>query len=429
MRPWCHPLPRRIRPRRTRGASALAALLGWGLVACGSAGDDAIPTVAVRPGDRLQFILDTLSGPARVALEPGDYRLEPVAFVDPSCGNCEDPTAPVPATVGLRVRGEGVELVGTSAEDVALHTSAGYGVLFDGCLRCRLAGVTVTGGARDPDGRATDAAVVVRDGSVVVEDCWIRDNLGDSAIVHAVVVGIAGVAVREGARATVRRCRIERNSWDGIAAYRGARLSAEDNVVDGVDAAHGAGMGGGRGTGIALTRDARGVVRHNLVTRYWKGIGVLGDAQADIEENVVEDVLTWGIAYWGGEAGRPSARIRQNVIFDTGACGVIVQRADQDAVEPGELVGNVLIRTGTDERYDSGEPYCDQRPIARQAVPDAFRVEANLVSGARQPGGLPIEPEVDDATLRAGAGPLFDRLAAHRALSRSRVLGAYGSGS
>jgi len=429
MRPWCRPFSCPIRPRLPRGTLALAALLGWGVVACSSDGGDGVPTVAVRPGDRLQFILDTLSGPARVTLESGDYRLEPVAFVDSACGNCGDPTERVPATVGLRVRGEGVELVGTSAEEVALHTSAGYGVFFDGCRHCRLAGVTVTGGVRDADQRATDAAVVVRDGSVIVEDCWLRDNLGDSAIVHAAVAGIAGVVVREGARATIRRCRVERNSWDGIAAYRGAELTAEDNVIDGVDAAHGADVGGGRGTGIALTWDARGVVRHNLVTRYWKGIGVFGDAHADVEENVVEDLLTWGIAYWGGEAGRPTARIRDNVIFETGACGVIVERTDEDAVEPGELVGNVLIHTGTNERYDSGEPYCDQRPIARRAVPDAFRIEANLVHRARQPGGLPREAEVDEMTLRAGAAPLFDRLAAYRALSGSRALSAYGSGS
>jgi hypothetical protein len=429
MRPRCRPLLRPTRPRPKRGPLAIAALLGWVLAACSPAQEDRVPTVAVRPGDRLQFILDTLSGPVRVTLQGGDYRLEPVTFVDSTCGNCGDPTEHVRATVGLRVRGEGVELVGTSARQVALHTSSGYGVLFDGCRGCRLAGVTVTGGARDPDARATDAAVVVRDGSVVLEDCWLRDNLGDSAMVHAVVVGIAGVVVREGASATVRRCRIERNSWDGIAAYRSAELAAEDNVIDGVDAARGTGMGGGRGTGIALTWDARGVVRHNLVTRYWKGIGVFGDARADVEENIVEDVLTWGIAYWGGQAGRPTARIRENVVFGTGACGVMVEREDEDAVEPGELVGNVLIRTGTNTRYDSGEPYCDQRPIARHAVPDAFRIEANLVHRARQPGGLPTEPEVDDATLRARAAPLFERLAAHGALSGSRVLGAYRSGS
>jgi len=397
--------------------------------ACGPAGEGRLPTVTVRPGDRLQFVLDTLRGPARVALEDGDYRLRPAAFVDPTCGNCQDPDEPVPATVGLHVRGDGIELVGSAASAVALHTSAGYGVLFDGCRECRLSGITVTGGTRDPDGRATDAAVVVRDGSVIVEDCVIRDNLGDSATVHTVVAGVAGVVVRERGRATVRRCRIERNSWDGIAAYRGGELTAEDNVIDGVDAARGSQMGGGRGVGIGLTWDARAMVRRNLVTRYWKGIGIFVDARADVEQNVVEDVLTWGIAYWGPDGGRPIARIRDNLIFQTGACGVIVERADVDAPTPGELVGNVLIRTGTDTRYDSGEPYCTQRPIARHAVPGGFRVEKNLVHQARQPGDAPTEPEVDGPTLRALAGPLLRRLAGYPALSGSRALAAYGSGS
>jgi len=171
------------------------------------------------------------------------------------------------------------------------------------------------------------------------------------------------------------------------------------------------------------------MVRRNLVTRYWKGIGIFVDARADVEQNVVEDVLTWGIAYWGPDGGRPIARIRDNLIFQTGACGVILERADVDAPAPGELVGNVLIRTGTDERYDSGEPYCTQRPIARHAVPDAFRVEGNLVHQARQPGDAPTQPEVDGPTLRALAGPLLRRLAAYPALSGSRALEAFGSGS
>lgn len=216
-------------------------------------GEDQYPTVSVGPTDDLQAIMDTLRGPVIVQLEPGDYHLEAVDFTDPSCGNCEDASEQVPATRGLRIQGVEVWVRGASAQETVIHTHAGYGILFDGCEFCSLTDVTVTDGLRDPDGRATDAGVVVRDSEVTLADCTIRDNLGDSAVVHSVVVGVAGVAVRENADVTVERCRIERNSWDGIAAYRGARLNALDNVVDGVDKASGASMGGGRGVGIGLT--------------------------------------------------------------------------------------------------------------------------------------------------------------------------------
>ncbi len=303
--------------RRTALSRVLALLLGAS--ACGGVAAPSAhpPVVAVAPGDDLQALLDTLRGPATVQLAPGDYHLEPVAFTDSTCGNCQDPNEDVPATRGLLVRGDSIALAGGTAGHVVLHTHAGYGVLFDGCADCALERVTVTDGARDADGRATDAGVVIRGGRVTLSDCVVRDNLGDSATVHTVVVGIMGIAVREGGDATVRRCRIERNSWDGIAGYRGAHVLAEDNVVDGVDAARGAQMGGGRGVGIGLTWDAEGVLRGNLVTRYWKGIGVFVDAKASITGNVVEDVLTWGLAYWGPDAGRPVAWIaRQRRVRD-----------------------------------------------------------------------------------------------------------------
>ena len=42
---------------------------------------------------------------SRFFLMPGDYYLLPVAHVDSTCGNCEDPNVPVEATVGLIISG------------------------------------------------------------------------------------------------------------------------------------------------------------------------------------------------------------------------------------------------------------------------------------------------------------------------------------
>ena len=431
------PIPARyFAGMRSRAPSTLAAL--FLIAAC--AGEPGAPAIAVAPGDDLRALLDTLRGPATIRLAPGDYHLEAVPFTDSTCGNCQDASEDVPATRGLLLSGDGITLAGTAAPEVVLHTHAGYGVLFDGCDACALERVTVTDGVRDPDGRATDAGIVVRNGRVRVSDCVVRDNLGDSATVHTVVVGIMGVAVREGGDATVRGCRIERNSWDGITGYRDARIVARDNVVDGVDEAHGAQMGGGRGVGIGLTWNATGDIRGNLVTRYWKGIGVFVDARAAISGNVVEDVLTWGLAYWGPDGGRPVARITDNAVFGTGACGAIVDRAvpwEADAPGhatlegiptdgPGALVGNAFVRTGEDERYDSGEPYCMQRPIARHAVPDGFTIEDNMIWDVRQPGPLPKDDTLDAESFRARVAPLARSLAASPALAGSRFVGAFG---
>lgn len=366
------------------------------------------------PGN-LQRALRDLRGPARLVLGPGHHLLSPTAFTDSLCGNCDVANTAVPATYGIRLSGRGIRLIGAGRDETTIHTNAGYGVFFDGCDGCALDRVTVTSGRRDDDGRATSAAVVVRDGAVSLGDCGLRDNIGDSATVATVVVGIAGVAGRENADITVRSCRIERNSWDGIALYRGARATIRDNVIDGVDKASGARVGGGRGVGIGLTWDAHALVEGNLVRRYWKGIGVFVDARADVRENIVEDILTWGLAYWAAGEGTPTARFEDNVVFETGACGAMISR-DRVGDDPGTLIGNVFVRTTQNPRYDSGEPYCTQRPIARAAVPSGFAVHDNLIHDVRQPGDAALDPEVTRDGLRRGAAALVSRLELRPAL-------------
>jgi parallel beta-helix repeat protein len=371
-----------VRPRRTLPAGATAVTRHGHERQVRVAPDRPLNDTSGGAAGSLQRAL--AGGAVDLVLAPGHYFLEASAYEDPACGNCEDPSERVAATLGVRIAGAGISIRGVHPDSVILHTRAGYGVLFEDCAGCSLRGVTVTGGRRDPDGRATDAGVVVRRSTVVLEDCVIRDNIGDSATVAATVVGIAGVALREGSDATIRRCRIVRNSWDGIALYRGAKGTITDNVIDGVDKASGARVGGGRGVGIGMTWDAAARIEGNLVRRYWKGIGVFVRADADVRENIVEDILTWGIALWGPAGSTPAARIEDNAIHLTGACGVMVDRQDGDA-PPGTLVGNIVMRTGQAERYDSGEPYCWQRPIARHGVPAAFVEAGNLLWDNRQP--------------------------------------------
>lgn len=409
-------------------------------IGCGDVGSAGLPEVEV-PADiplgaplappagpgQLQMALVTAQRPTRFRLAPGHHILQPFDWTDPTCGNCEDPDTPVPATLSLQLRGVRMELVGASPDSVFLHTGAGYGLLIEDCTNCVVRGVTITGGARDPDGRATNGAVVVRRSTARLDRCRIRDNIGDSATVAQTVVGVAGVVGREGASIEVTGCEILRNSWDGIALYRGARARIHDNIIDGVDKARGAAVGGGRGVGIGLTWDAEAQISGNLVTRYWKGIGVFADAQATIRYNVVEDVLTWGLAYWGAGEGRAAARMEENIVYQTGACGVMVSRQSGGDVAPGFLRSNIIVATGQDERYDSGEPYCAQRPIARADVPEGFAVEGNVLHDNRQPGDAwPLEDDLDEPAFRAALAPLLQRLSERPRLRESAFLERFG---
>ncbi len=361
-----------------------------------------------------------------IRLAAGDYTLSPFPYEEATCGNCEDPFTRVRATVGLIVSGRGIRIIGAGADSTRIHTHAGYGILFDGCRDCALEGVTITDGARDRDGHATDAAIVVKGSRVSIRDCRIENNIGDPDIVGDVVVGVMGIAGREGAEITAESNRIIRNSWDGIALYRDASAVIMNNVIDGVDRARGETVGGGRGVGIGITWNARATVRGNLVRNYWKGIGLFVDAQATVEENIVEDILTWGISLWDAGKGRPSGIIRNNAVYRTGACGVALIRESDEPPDPGELVGNAIVRSGQDPRYDSGEPYCFQTAIARHAVPEAFEIRDNLLLRNREAEDAPGSDDLPPATFDREVGALVARLHAWNALWRSAFLVEFG---
>lgn len=431
--------------------------------------------VNATPLDDLAALVAAAAPNTLIRLAPGHYELTPRPYSDESCGNCPDPQTKVSATVGLRISGRSIALVGNPGEPAILHTRSGYGVLFEDCQDCRLEGVTVTDGARDPDANATDAAVVVKRSRVRIAGNRLVDNIGDSgpgailapldsaaadsaaaagpSLIRRIVVGVMGVAGREGAELTLLDNQILRNSWDGVALYRGARATIRNNVIDGVDKATGDRIGGGRGVGIGLTWDAVADVRGNYVARYWKGIGVFVNAEAIVEENVVEDVATWGLTLWDAGAGQPSASFRANAVMQTGACGASISRsgpvgpARRGPVRPGGgratgllragetpagcLIGNAFVRTGQNPRYDTGEPYCIQTAVAREAPEgdrDApfFPIQGNAFYRNREAEGVEGRNDQADAVFRAAVEPLAARLARWPALRGSRFLAEYG---
>jgi phosphohistidine phosphatase SixA len=129
-----------------------------------------------------------------------------------------------------------------------------------------------------------------------------------------------------------------------------------------------------------------------------------------------------GAGVLGPDGSRPSAHLDENAVYRTGACGASIERGPEDGAPPGRLLGNAFVRTGQNPRYDDGEPYCPQRPIARTRVPSGFRVEGNLVHDARQPGEAPLEPELDREAFRQAVAPLLERLRAQPATARSRFV-------
>ncbi|MFH1143352.1 MAG: right-handed parallel beta-helix repeat-containing protein [Candidatus Eisenbacteria bacterium] len=363
---------------------------------------------------------------AVLELAPGRYDLSPTAYTDPSCGNCQDPAQAIPATLGLRISGDALLLRGAGMDSVTIVTHAGYGLLFEDCRDCRMEGVTVTGGERDTSGRATDAAVVVRRSALALDRCRIAHNLGDSATIEATVVGIMGICGREGARLRLTRCEILGNSWDGIALYRDAVGHIEDCVIDGVDSGRGGPARGGRGVAIGVTWNAQATILGNLVRRYWKGIGLFVDAEAEVRENIIEEVLTWGIALWDADAGRPYGDIASNAIYRTGACGISVTRGLAGGREDSRVVHNALVETGRNPRYDDGEVYCSQRALAVHATRPALEIGDNYYTANREPGDRPGAADMDEEIFRTAAAALIERLQRRPALRASAFLAAFG---
>lgn len=342
----------------------------------------------VTTAGELQRIFENPVDSVSVLLQAGEYHLSPIAVIDSTCGNCEDPNIKTNTTAGLILTGKWIKISGPPDRSAVIYTNAGYGLFIHRTDKAIIENLVITGGIRTYNGNATDAAVVVKESEAYLIGNEIRDNIGDPEIVSNIIVGIAGIAGRENARLFIKDNEIIRNSWDGIALYRGATAVLERNYIDGVDKATGQNIGGGRGVGIGVTRDATAIVRNNLVTRYWKGIGVFVDAEAEILYNIVEDIVTWGIALWSAGEGTAGSVVDNNVIYKTGACGASVSLSDNSS--GGRFRNNIIVESGQNPRYDDPEYYCVQTALAIGSAPDKFSIENSLFYNNRRfPEDLP----------------------------------------
>lgn len=357
----------------------------------------------------LQAVLSGKVDSLEIYLQPGDYYLSPTSITDSTCGNCEEPNQFVPATAGLEISGSYVRITGPENRSAVIHTNAGYGIYFNHCKRGIIENLSVTGGIRDPDGNATDAAIVVKNSAVTIRNNYIYGNIGDSAIVVKNIIGVMGICGRENSDLTITDNEIIGNSWDGIALYRDATATIIGNLIDGVDKASSKVAGGGRGVAVGITWNARATIDGNLIKRYWKGIGIFVDANVTARNNIIEDILTWGIAYWDAERGKPVGIIENNIIYSTGACGVSITRS-QPGPNPGHLIGNVIVRTAQNPKYDAPDYYCNQCALSISSKPDNFRIDDNQFFNNRRATETLPDYDLSDSEFKKYAEDLRNRL-------------------
>jgi hypothetical protein len=277
----------------------------------------------------LQNAINLAADGDTLLIEPGRYLADPASFVEPACGNCREHQTEVHASRGFVIDAKRLVLQGRKAEKTVLETRAGYGLLL---LRSRgtvLENLTITGGKRDRDGNATDAAIVLKYSTAVIRRCLLADNTEYN---DSTVVGIGGVMVREGSDARIEGCRIVNNSWDGVALYRGAIATITDCVID-----------SGRGAGIGVTWDAAAICLRNRISHYWKGIGSFGTATVVARNNAVFDNLGWGII----AAGTSTMIAENNVVARNGNCGMAIWNQGTR----GRMVNNISAFNGRRKQW------------------------------------------------------------------------------
>lgn len=285
-------------------------------------------------------------------IDAGRYTAYPEPFFEELCGNCQEHRTAVQASRGFLIENKALHIIGSGQDHTTLTTNAGYGVLFLNSRGSTLERLAITGGRRDPDGNATDAAVVAKFSTVTVRGVHIRDNTDR---IDTVVVGIGGVFGREDSELFILDNIISNNGWDGIALYRGADAYIADNVIS-----------KGRGASIGITWDATAVVMRNRISDYWKGIGTFGDSKAIVSNNLVKDCLGWGII----ATGRSYLDAVNNNVIHNGNCGVAIWSEDCR----GRFINNIVTGNGWKKQW-----VAPQVGFWNNGEPENFIIECNNV--------------------------------------------------
>jgi hypothetical protein len=373
-------------------------------------------TLTVERGSDLQAVIDFAQNGDTLVLAAKTFTATPTQFTEQLCGNCLDPRTEVSASYGYSVKNKSLVIIGQDRSGSKLVTNAGYGLYFENSANSAVMNMTVTGGKRDPDGNATDAAIVVRYSRVQIENVDIR---GNDHKLDTVVVGIGGVFGREGADIALRNCSIVNNGWDGVALYRGASATIVDCLIK-----------DGRGAGIGVTWDAFCIAYRNEVTGYWKGIGSFGTSWVIAHNNLVHDNLGWGMI----ATGQSHMDMANNVVYHNGNCGV----APWSTESRGRIVNNIIAKNGWREqclaigRSGSLPTTSSGATIRVNTKPSGIRLDSTGISTSipclwakeittcrRTP--LPATPETPSSTISTAPLPISDSPAAPRPDAKTEV--------
>jgi hypothetical protein len=283
-------------------------------------------SISVPAGGDLQAAIDAAPDGAILELAAGTFTAKPSAYVDETCGNCQtgDPKKPA-ATAGFVVRKKSIAIRGAGKDKTSLVTGAGYGVLVEDSCEVRIEALTVTGGARDPDGAAADGALVVRRSRVGVVDAAITKNT--ALLPNNGYPGIAGVMCREGSDVLLVRSDVVQNSWDGVAVYRGGHVRAV-----------GARISDGNGAAVGATWDGQAKIYASDLSRYWKGVGSFQDAKVEVYATTIHENLGWGL--WAADRGELVA-VNDTIAYND-QLGVFLA----SATTKGRFVNNVVYANG-----------------------------------------------------------------------------------
>ena len=329
--------------------------------------------------NELQQGLDQAGDGDTVIIAPGTFQATSVAFTETLCGNCEKHVTRVQASHGFLVENKGLCIVGSGPDSSILVTNAGYGMLFVNSTGSLISNVKITGGKRDRDGNATDAAIVARNSKLIISGCLIADNTDRP---ESLVVGIGGVFGREGAELIIENNRLSNNGWDGIALYRGATALICDNDIN-----------GGRGAGIGITWDAAAQVYRNKIRNYWKGIGAFGASRAIVSNNLVTDNLGWGVIV----TGSAYLDCTNNLVIHNGNCGLAIW-SDSSS---GRFANNIVVDNGWRDEW-----VCPQVGLWNYGYPDRFIISCNDLFNNRG-GQYRDMPDQTDRFGNISADPRF----------------------
>lgn len=301
---------------------------------------------SVDPYRDLQNAIDHALSGDTVFIRAGRYVATPTEFIDPTCGNCppEEFWQDIYATYGFRIANKSLTLRGESRKNTVLETGAGYGVLFENAGTSRLDTVRITGGVRDWDSRATNAAVVARWTNLTLRSVDIVNNTnrweGEG---ESVVAGIGGLFGREGASINASSLWIYNNGWDGIALYRGAPEipnSGARATITKTDIEY------GRGVGIGVTWDAQADITNTRISHYWKGVGSFGSSRVSLRNSVVRDQIGWGVI----ADGTSSMTAVNNVIARQGRSGLSQWSSGATVV----FTNNIVYDNGWNPDFEVG---------------------------------------------------------------------------